>query len=209
MSPCGVSTNSNLDVRAFLHVLRNAALRRLERHRHRAHPDVGIAPCLISTSSPTERTTPSALWTCARRAAPLPGAHAADEPFAQRTLQVRFRIDEKLAGHDDALAGGEPLADLGQVAALATDLDVDRREVALAVSDDDDARACPCGSPPRSARAPMVAGGGAAEAHVREHAGLQHAARDWRARSARARVRVCALTSGSSALTVPLNTRSG
>src|SRR5215471_18090356 len=55
-----------------------------------------------------------------------------------RSLQVRFRVDQELAGDDDGVAGLDTFEDLGLPATLDAGLDVDRRKAAVALREDDD-----------------------------------------------------------------------
>src|SRR3990172_8545642 len=55
-----------------------------------------------------------------------------------RGPQARLRVDQELTGHDHPIPRLEARADLGAVAGLHADLDVDRAELAVARGDDDD-----------------------------------------------------------------------
>src|SRR5205823_14282499 len=55
-----------------------------------------------------------------------------------RGLQVRFRVDEKLARDDDGVAGANTVGDLRLAIAFDARFDIDRREPPRALRDDDD-----------------------------------------------------------------------
>src|SRR6266436_8295110 len=55
-----------------------------------------------------------------------------------RSLQIRFGVDEKLAGHDDAVAVANALANLRLAVAFDARLDVGGREAPSPLGDDDD-----------------------------------------------------------------------
>src|SRR6267378_6256156 len=55
-----------------------------------------------------------------------------------RSLQIRFRVDEKLAGHDDAVAVANALANLRLSVAFDARLHVGGREAPCPLGDDDD-----------------------------------------------------------------------